>query len=132
MLGRKTKKRLLSGPRNFPSGTAVVTKTGKFYINGNARLRITSDRVFDSWSFPIIVYGYDNVLKDYPIIGTLGFRDGTFIKNIMDAKMYIVAKSKKRPVASPDVLTDLNLSEKDAILVSEEECNLHKLGDPIS
>lgn len=132
MIRRRSRRNVLAGPHKFPSGAAVVTETGKYYISGNSRLRITSERVFDSWSFPIIVYGQDDVLRDYPITGTLGFRDGTLIKNIMDAKMYIVSKAKRRAVASPDVLSNLNLQEKDAILVSQAECDLHSEGEPLT
>lgn len=131
MRSRETKP-FLSDPTDLPSGVCVITENGKFFINGKVRLRITSSRVSDSWSFPITIYAMETALSRYPLAGTLGFRDGTLIKNILDAKMYIISKSARRPVANPDVLDNLNLQEKNAILVSDTECNLHKLGEPLN
>lgn len=132
ILRRRTAKPLPAAPVDYPSGTCVLTEAGVFYINSRVRLRVPTDRVFDSWNFPLVVESTEAAVKKYPITGKLGFRDGTLVKNIMDAKMYIIAKSKRRLITSPNVLANLNLQEKDAILVSEQEILLHQEGDNLN
>lgn len=129
---KRPKTELSKAPVVYPSGVCVKTDKGCYYINGEVRLVITSDRVYRSWSFPITAVATEESLSKYPKLGKLGFRDGTLLRNTVDARLYMVAKSKLRPVLSPDVLTRLNINYSDAILVSQEEINLHAEGEPLT
>lgn len=118
-----------STPTEYPSGICVVTEKGRFYINGKLRHRITTDRVFDSWSFPIVINTSEAAVSKYLVVKSLGFRDGTFVKDITTGKMYIISKNLRRHIESPDVLTRLGKKESDAILVSKAEIELQKEGE---
>jgi hypothetical protein len=100
-----------------------------YYINGKYRHPITSAKVLESWSFPFIVDTTEEFLKEYSRTSRLGFRDGTLIHDIGSGKLYFISKRLRRQVKSPEFLAGMQLSPKDAILVSSEEANIHKDGE---
>lgn len=131
-LFRKPNKPL--SPQDYPAGVCVVTESGRYFIGrDNKRYKIDSNAVFKSWSFPIVVNTTEAALANYPIaVSKLGFRDGTLLNNIADAKLYLVSGGKLRHITSPDVLKRLSVKQSKAILVSQKEINIMKIGDKIS
>lgn len=116
-------------PTKYPSGTCVVTELGRFYISNDYRHRIPTDRIFESWSFPLVVETTEAALSKYPVLKSLGFRDGTLIKDITDSKIYVISKSLRRLIADPDVLSRLGKDETQVLLASQKEVLLHKEGE---
>lgn len=133
MFRKKKTPTLPTNPVDYPAGICVVTDQGRYLINRDGkRYRIVSDRIFDSWNFPLIVKTTEPALKNFPVAVTkLAFRDGTLLNNIADGKMYLVSGGKVRHVVSPDALTRLGISPADAIFISGTELNLMKVGEEI-
>jgi hypothetical protein len=117
--------------RNYPDGLAVSTELENvYYIKGGKKFRCLSQRVVDSWRFDV-VRGSEAALAGFPRGGTLGFRDGSLIKNIADGKMYLITGNKRRLVASPDIFDYYGLDRSSVVEVSERETMLHDEGEPI-
>ena len=116
-------------PTEYPSGTCVVTESGRYYINGKFRHKVVSDRVFDSWSFSLVIESTEAARSKYALMRSLGFRDGTVIKNILDGKIYVISKNLRRLIDDPDVLRRLGKDESQVVLVSNGETLLHKEGE---
>ena len=130
------KKQPLSKPRlskttKLPSGVAVRTPTAKFLVKGDTLLRISNDRIWNSWNFPIIVEAENEALKNYIIAGKLGYRDGTVLESIGSRKLYLVSAQRLRHIETPDLFEELGITYDRRVLVSEEELKLHKEGEPI-
>jgi len=70
-------------------------------------------------------------LSGIKLVGSLGFRDGTLIKNIADGKMYLVSQNKLRHIVDPDSFNRYGLDRCKVIEVSEKEISAHELGDNI-
>lgn len=120
-------------PTKYPAGVLLLTETGKWYLMGKqGKFLIPNERVLASWDFYNIVYTSDIALSKTPTLRKLGFRNGTLIKNIADAKLYLISEDKRRQILNPDVLNLLFLNEEDAILVSQDEINLHQEGEPLT
>ena len=119
---------LITSPTNFPSGIAVKTDTGTYWIKDNKKYRLISERAAESWRF-IEVLATDTALSNIKSAGKLGFRDGTLIKNISDGKIYLVSQNKRRHILSPDVFDKYGLNRSLLIEVSEAETNMHELGE---
>lgn len=113
---------------NLLSGTAVRTEKGYFYIKNHVRVHIPTRRVMKSWNFTRVVKATEQQLERYPVMGTLGFRDGTVVFCIADATYYIVSNKEMVPVDSPDMLADHGFSRfgVDAMWISKKERDLHK------
>lgn len=116
-----------TSPTNFPDGAVVVTETGRWYIKGKYRYLISSDRVFYSWSFPLVINATEKSAVNYSKMGKLGFRAGTLIFN--DGKYYFVTGNTRRKISDPDVFVTLGINPQAALWVSDEELALHKLGE---
>jgi len=119
---------LITSPTNFPSGIAVKTDTGTYWIKDNKKYKLISERAAESWRF-IEVLATDTALSNIKSAGKLGFRDGTLIKNISDGKIYLVSQNKRRHIISPDVFDKYGLNRSLLIEVSEAETNMHELGE---
>jgi hypothetical protein len=119
---------LITSPTNFPSGIAVKTDTGIYWIKDNKKYKLISERAAESWRF-IEVLATDAALSNIKSAGKLGFRDGTLIKNISDGKIYLVSQNKRRHIISPDVFDKYGLNRSLLIEVSEAETNMHELGE---
>lgn len=127
-LFKSTKNNLITSPTNFPSGIAVKTDKATYWIKDGKRYKLISDRAADSWTFTT-VRATETALSNIKLVGKLGFRDGTLIKNIADGKMYLISQNKKRHIVNPDSFNHYGLDRRSIIEVSEAEVNMHNLGD---
>ena len=118
----------VSQPTNFPSGLAVKTDKGTYWIKDGKRYKLISDRAAQSWCFTT-VKATEAALSGIKLVGKLGFRDGTLIKNIADGKMYLISQNKKRHVVDPDSFTRYGLNRSNIIEVSDTEANAHDIGE---
>ena len=110
-----------------PSGLIAHTDKGYFYIKGTKKFKFVSERAMNTWRLPVIKTK-DEKLSKLVLAGTLGFRDGTLIKDISDGKIYLVSDSKRRHVISPDVLEWLNVNLVEA---GQKEVLIHEEGDSL-
>lgn len=117
-------------PVDYPSGVAVETEAGVYFIKGKTKFKIFSDRALRSWRFNILPGSLASV-SQFTYGGYLGFRDGSLIKNAADGKIYLVSANKRRHIQSPDVYIRYGLDRNDIMEVSQSEINLHDEGEPI-
>lgn len=127
-LFKNTKKALISSPTNFPSGLAVKTDKATYWIKDGKRYRLISDRAAKSWYFTT-VNATEQAVSGMKVVGKLGFRDGSLIKNIADGKMYLISQNKRRHIVNPDSFDTFGLDRSTVIEVSEAETNMHDIGD---
>lgn len=113
-------------------GMCIKTELGCFYVSReNKRIKINSDRVMLSWSFPR-VYKFSEDEVDIPIAPVeLGFREGSFIHDVYDGANYIISNNKRRRMSSPESFKDLGLKPSKAIMVSHKEALAHEEGEDI-
>jgi hypothetical protein len=128
MLKKKKQNKIVIDPTIFPSGIAVKTEGGIYWIKDSKRFRLISDRAAHSWMFTT-VNATEKALSPMKLAGKLGFRDGTLIKNISDGKMYLVSQNKRRHIVDPDSFDRYGLDRSTVIEVSELEINMHDLGE---
>lgn len=121
----------ISQSTNFPYMTFVRTENGTFLIKEKTRVRVTTQRILDSWSVSV-VEAEESAVRHYPITGKLGFRDGTLINNLGDGKIYLVSKNERRQITSPDAFEKYGLDQSKMIWVSREEANLQKVGEELN
>ena len=119
---------IISQPTNFPSGLAVKTDKATYWIKDGKRYKLISDRAAKSWMFTT-VNATEAALSGIKLVGKLGFRDGTLIKNIADGKMYLVSQNKLRHIVDPDVFNKYGLDRSIIMEVSESEIKAHELGE---
>ena len=125
---RKTQQQKISNPVTLPSGLAVKTETGTYWIKDSKRFKLISDRAAKSWAFTTVL-ATEQAIASMKVVGKLGFRDGTLIKNISDGKMYLVSQNKRRHIIDPDSFLKYGLDRSKVVEVSESEINMHDLGD---
>ena len=119
---------IISQPTSFPSGIAVQTDKATYWIKDGKRYRLISDRAAKSWCFTT-VKATESALSGTKLVGKLGFRDGTLIKNIADGKMYLVSQNKLRHIVDPDIFIKYGLDRSNLVEVSEAEIKAHDIGD---
>ena len=119
---------LITLPTNFPSGLAVKTDKGTYWIKDGRGYKLISKRAEESWSFTT-VHATESALSVIKQSGKLGFRDGSLIKNVADGKMYLISQNKKRHIVDPDSFSIYGLNRSKVIEVSEMEINAHELGE---
>lgn len=129
-LFKNTQVALINSPTNFPSGLAVKTDKGIYWIKDNKRYKLISNRAWDSWTFTT-VDATEASLLNFKIAGKLGFRDGTLIKDISNGKLYLISQNKKRHIVSPDVFTKYGLNKSKVMEVSMSEAQAHELGEDL-
>lgn len=110
-----------------PSGLIAHTERGYFYVKGKKRFKFVSDRAMISWSLPIIETE-EKFCSGLVVSGTLGFRDGTLIKDISDGKIYLVSDSRRRHIIEPDVLLWMNSK---VINAGQKEVLVHEEGETL-
>lgn len=120
-------KELYNRPARWPSGTAIKTPSGVWFIKNNKRFKCFSERTTWSWGFRPVEAAEESLSK-IPKGGVLGFRDGTLIKDIFDGRIYLVSDSKIRHVTNPDVLGIFG----EPLLVSHDEAQIHTEGEPLN
>lgn len=121
---------IISNPTNFPSGLAVKTDKATYWIKDGKRYKLISDRAAKSWSFTT-VNATEAALSGIKLMGKLGFRDGSLIKNIADGKMYLVSQNKLRHIVDPDIFDRYGLDRSNLIEVSEAEIKAHDIGETL-
>lgn len=114
----------------FPSGLFVETEDAFYYIKGETKFKLYSERVFRSWNAPASL-ATTSALAGFKYGGVLGFRDGTLIHNIADGKMYLVSGNKRRHILSPDVFDKFGLDRSRMIEVAAAEISLHEEGEQL-
>lgn len=121
-------------PVEYPSGIAVRTEEGTYYLHPDGkRYRIQSREILESWAFPLLVDTSEVALSKYPVAVTrLGFRNGSLVNNIADGKMYLVSEGKLRHVTGVSALRRLGVTRDDAVVVSESDIKIMKLGEAIT
>ena len=123
---KKKKTVKISAPL-VPSGLIAHTAKGYFYVKGNKKFKFISDRVVQSWNLPVVDVN-DEILNNFMSMGTLGFRDGTLIKDISDGKIYLISDSKRRHIIDPAVL---NWLDTEMIRAGQKEVLIHEEGEPL-
>jgi hypothetical protein len=119
-------------PVDYPDGVMVETGKEIYYIRGGKRFRLFSPRVFDSWGVKAI-RSSDYALAKFPVARQpLGFRDGTLIHNMADGRLYLISSNQRRQIVNPDVFDRFGWERGDAILVSQQETDLHTEGEVIN
>jgi len=121
---------IVSQPTNFPSGIAVQTDKATYWIKDGKRYKLISDRAAKSWCFTT-VNATEAALSGIKLVGKLGFRDGSLIKNIADGKMYLVSQNKLRHIVDPDIFNRYGLDRSNLIEVSEAEIKAHDIGEAL-
>ena len=129
-LFKNTKKSLIVKSTNFPSGIAVKTDKNTYWVRDGKLYRIISERAENSWSFTT-VHASESALSKFKVVGKLGFRDGTLIKDISDGKIYLISQNKRRHITSPDVFDNFGLDRSKIVEVSSEESEMHLLGEKL-
>lgn len=126
-LPQKPQQKIPTTPTDFPDGSVVVTDSGRWYIKGKFKFLVSSDRVFNSWSFPLVINGTDSSISKYIKNGVLGFRSGSLL--YLDGQYHIVSGNVIRKISDPDVFLTFGLDPAKALWVSEKELALHKAGE---
>ena len=121
---------IISQPTNFPPGIAVQTDKATYWIKDGKRYKLISDRAAQSWCFTT-VKATEAALSGIKLVGKLGFRDGTLIKNIADGKMYLISQNKKRHIIDPDSFNKYGLDRKSVLEVSQAEADMHQIGEDL-
>ena len=125
---RKKRQQTIIDPVIIPSGLAVKTDKGIYWIKDTKRFKLISDRAAKSWCFTTVL-ATEQAVSSMKVAGKLGFRDGTLIKNISDGKMYLVSQNKRRHIVDPDSFVKYGLDRSKVIEVSESEIIMHDLGE---
>lgn len=121
---------LPSNPVEYPKGTFVEVNGEFFYIAGpGKRYRITSERILNSYAPHRVVKTSADALQNYRVAGRMKFRTGSLIYNIADGKIFLIEDGLRRHVTSPDALARIGASERDVVVVSKQETELHKRGE---
>lgn len=116
---------------DYPYGTFISTEIGYFLVRDKGRYRLPTQRVMSSWN-SYVCASSEAAVRHLSVLGNLGFRDGTLIRNESDKKDYLISKNKRRRIDSPDIYEKLGLDEDRRIRVSLSETNLHEDGEVLS
>jgi hypothetical protein len=110
-------------------GLMITDGENYWFIKGGKRVKCFSYRSFKSWSLDAIL-ATPQACKTIPLTGTLGFRDGSLIKDVVSGKIYLVSSSKTRLVTNPDIL---DIIGRDKIIeVGPEEIAIHNRGEDLN
>jgi len=130
---RAPAKTLPSKPLVYPVGSAVESEGNYFYIKSpTIRMRIPSKYILESWRFHRVISSNEIGLRNYKIMGKLGFRSGSLIHNVADGKIYLVSENKLRHIQSPEALELIGAGKDDATTVPAADIKLHDIGDPLT
>lgn len=128
---KRTKRSLPTDPTVYPNGVCLETEKGFYLLRDNKRYRVPTQRILESWSFPLIVKTTEAAVAKYRVVAKLGFRDGSLIHNLSDGKMYLISQNKRRQFVSPEALEELGVSYNDFTTVSNYEVNLQEVGQEL-
>jgi hypothetical protein len=107
------------------------TEKGYFYVKGEKRFRFISDRARDSWNLRIVPTS-ELAMTNIKVVGIVGFRDGTLIRDISNGKIYLIVDNKRSLITDPDDLKSLGFKKQDIILVSKKEADFQKEGEELN
>ena len=127
---RLRKQKTNATPR-VPSGMIAHTEKGYFYVKGEKRFRFISDRARDSWKLRVVPTT-ESIMADCKIVGMVGFRDGSLIRDISNNKLYLIIDNRKCLVTDPDYFRDLGFTERDIVMVSKKEADFQKEGEQLN
>lgn len=131
MLFKKKIDQIITKPLNRIKpidGLMITDGENYWFIKGGKRVKCFSYRSFKSWSLDAILVT-PQACKTIPLTGTLGFRDGSLIKDIVSGKIYLISQSRSRLVVDPRIL---DIIGRDKIIeVSPEEIEIHTAGEPV-
>ena len=125
---QKPQPKTVIDPTIFPSGIAVKTEKEVYWVKDSKRFKLISERAAESWCFTTVL-ATEKAVSSMKLVGKLGFRDGTLIKNIADGKMYLVSQNKRRHIVDPDSFDRYGLDRSKVVEVSELEAAVHDLGE---
>ena len=111
-------------------GIAITDGLNTWYVKNSKRFKVFSDRAVKSWNFPVILNVNPTVIGNIEDGGTIGFRDGSLIKDIVSGKIYLVSGSKVRLITDPDSISILGRDK--VIEVSPDEIKIHIEGESIN
>ena len=113
-----------------PIDGLMITDGEKYwFIRGGKRMKCFSYRSFKSWGLEAI-FLTSLAINSIKPSGTLGFRDGSLIKDVVSGKIYLISQSKARLITDPDILDILG---RDKIIeVSPSEVEIHSQGEIIN
>lgn len=115
----------------YPTGMTVTDGETAFYIKGDQKIPYFSDRILNSWGTRVI-RGSKASLDGYRKADSyMAFRPGSIVLDFADLKLYYIEGSKRRLITTPDFLSNLGLSDADAIKASRDEIMLHEQGEDI-
>ena len=109
-------------------GLMITDGENYWFIKNGRRMKCYSQRSFESWGIPAILVT-SNAARSLKLSGTLGFRDGSLIKDVGNGKIYLVSGGKTRHITSPDLL---KIYGAKIVEVSSAEINIHTTGEEIS
>jgi len=133
MFLRRNQQKFPTEPVSYPAGTFVHTEKGYFYIvNTTKRYRLISERVVASWRPQRIVQTSEAAVSKYRVAAKMKFRNGSLIHNLADGKIYLIVDGQRRQIVSPDALQRIGAKQAEAVTVSQDEINIHELGEEIA
>lgn len=118
----------------LPQGLFIRTEKGHFYVQSDkSRYYFLTDRVLDSWAPQRIieVSEDDAAVRKLIIMAKMRFRNGSLLYHHGSGSMFLVADSKLRRITNPLTMELLNLKRQDAVWISDEELNLHEMGQEL-
>lgn len=122
-----------SEPVMYPSGVFIHTEEGYFFIvSPTKRYRLVSKRVLDSWSPQRVIETSEATVVNYNVVAKLKFRNGSLIHNLADGNIYLISDGKRRQILTSEGISRIGAVPKEIVTVSDEEMNLHELGDVIA
>lgn len=60
------------------------------------------------------------------------FRNGSLIHNLADGKIYLIVDGKRRQMMSPEAFERIGAKPSEAVTVSNDEIQMHDLGEEIT
>lgn len=130
---RKKKTPKPTSPVDYPAGTFVHSEKGYFYIvSPSKRYRLISERVVASWRPHRIVETTEAALSKYKVAAKMKFRNGSLIHSLTSGRIYLIVETKRCQVINPDAFERLGLGKDEAVTVSNDEINLHEVGEAIN